>query len=386
MLVFVFCCSIGLLFSAISSLQYEHRTVQMAYKPLTAYRQEIIVEMPTGIPAQPYVIVKRNLKPYDSGGIPIHHFGYIIKNPDFCLNNSRLSYFIYVYSAPYEFEQRRRIRETWGRSEIITNSNGKLAFFLARSKNSTVMENITTESNTYHDIVLADFIDSYSNLTFKGVMALEWMNLHCNSAQYYIKTDTDILLDTYHLKPSIEQHIGGVNRSFLCKVAHKSLVLRDHAKWAVPRIQFPEGRYPTYCQGSLWIFTADILLELYLATYSVPFIYVEDVYTSGLLARSIGSIRHIGNLGLVRPYGASLRDYTDKDSAKPLASALDDKTFRQAWAAITENARERSLTDYDKWTASASVSLKEPLSTLRLHLIVLVHVSLCLGNYRNTFL
>ena len=337
--------------------QHKFNAVHVAFKNADRNKTRIVKYIPTGIiPKTPVKVT--NKKPYLHGGIPLHDLGYVIENSALCSNNAKLYYFVYVYSAPYEFDQRQQIRETWGRANILKDVKGKMGFFLARSNDAGVMKKIAAEQKTNGDIVLANFLDSYTNLTHKSVMALKWLNVHCKSAKFYVKVDTDVLLDVFILKRSLDKYLGNVKRTFLCYVWKGMIVLRQPSKWQVPKDQFSPAFYPIYCSGPMWVFTADILNQLYLATYRVPFINVEDAYTSGLLPQAVGHVHHLGSSGLVEPvpHGARLDRYTAKNRGLPLGSVPDHKIYRQAWNAIvdrlTDKDKEQLTDDYKKMLKS----------------------------------
>ena len=284
-------------------------------------------------------------KHYLHGGVALRNFNYIIENRILCLNNSELSYFIYIYTSPGEFEERKRIRETWGRSNILNYNHAKMAFFLGRTVDRGVMSRVKQESRVHADIVQADFIDSYTNLTLKSVLTLEWMNVHCNSARYYVKVDSAVLLDTFRLMTSIDRHLRHAQRAFLCHVWWRRLVNRWPGKWQVPRDQYWPIYYPPYCNGPLWVFTADLLTPLYSATFCVPFVNIEDAYTSGLLPLIVGYTQHIdaGSLVDPTPRGVELDRY--KFRRVPVASEPAPHIYREAWGTLVERltANEKRL-------------------------------------------
>ncbi|OWK13712.1 hypothetical protein Celaphus_00017365 [Cervus elaphus hippelaphus] len=51
----------------------------------------------------------------------------------------------------------------------------------------------------YGDIIRQDFLDTYSNLTLKTIMAFRWATEFCPSARYIMKTDTDVFVNTGNL-------------------------------------------------------------------------------------------------------------------------------------------------------------------------------------------
>ena len=303
-------------------------------------------------------------KSYLHGGVALHNFNFTIENPNLCLNNTKLFYFIYIYSAPDEFEGRHRIRETWGRLNMLKDVPGKMAFFLGRTKDLNVMKKVTKENDVHGDVILVDYMDSYTDLAHKSVMALKWMNMYCKSAKYYVKVDTDVLLNMFILKASIDKYLVKAQRTFLCYVWKDMIVVRTSSKWQVPKDQYQPYYYPTYCSGPMWIFTGDILKQLYLATFRIPFINVEDAYTSGLLPVAVGHVQHLDIPGLVEPFphGAKLTRYK-MPSPLPLGSVPEVEVFYQAWDAILDRLRDTDkqlLTSHYKEFLKSRKHIKPP--------------------------
>ena len=263
-------------------------------------------------------------EPEVNGDFPFHNFSYHIENPHICRGNGSLYCLIYLYSTPNQFEDRKRIRKTWGRLDILKYMPRKIVFFLGRTRNGNVMKMVMEENDQFGDIVLAEFLDSRNNLTHKGVMALEWMNKHCNSARYYVKVDMDVLLNIFVLKNSIDTYLQKAKRSFLC------------------RIWWNMASFPVYCSGPTWIFTADLLRPLYLASFRVRFQLVEDAYTSGLLSKELGNVRHIGPPGLMEtlPQGAKLTRFTKAKKHIPLVTVPEKKIYNEAWSAMLDRLSE----------------------------------------------
>ena len=280
--------------------------------------------------------IMTNRKHYIHGGAALHGFSFLIENKNLCLSRDRLDFFIYIYTAPHEFDARLKIRETWGRPDIFKSSRNRVAFFCGRSENVDVMEKLKRENGAYNDIILIDYMDSYKNLTHKGVMALNWMNIHCNNAKYYVKVDADIILNIFILKSTVEKYIANSKKTFLCHVWVKNTVVRGKSKFQVPVDQFPRPLYPMYCNGATWIFTSDLLKPLYKATFQVPFINVEDVYTSGVLPERVGNVKHL-ECPLIEytfPSPAKLTRFIQRQRSLPLSSEPQRGIFRQAWIAI----------------------------------------------------
>ena len=153
-----------------------------------------------------------------------HNFEYIL-NPKFdvCGNGSdNVFLLIYVHSSPENYKRRIAIRETWAKRSIFDDI--RIVFMLGKGMKTKRIDDqgiITLESNTYNDIVQENFQDSYRNLTFKGIMAMKWIAEYCNHTEFILKTDDDIITNTFkllrYLKSLSKHNIYNTN-SVICSV------------------------------------------------------------------------------------------------------------------------------------------------------------------------
>jgi hypothetical protein len=67
------------------------------------------------------------------------------------------------------------------------------------------LEGIETEKHLYDDLIVANFKDSYDNLTLKTMSTLEWMDSYCNQSEYILKTDDDMFINVPNLLSFIEK-------------------------------------------------------------------------------------------------------------------------------------------------------------------------------------
>ncbi|KAF9405943.1 hypothetical protein HW555_013507 [Spodoptera exigua] len=124
--------------------------------------------------------------------IDIDDFTFII-NPQPCENYpAGFLLMIIVTSNPTNNENRRVIRNTWGKNHDTT----KVVFLVGLSNNISISNQIINESNSYGDIVQGNFIDAYRNMTYKHVMGLKWIVHHCPKVKYILKADDDILVNS----------------------------------------------------------------------------------------------------------------------------------------------------------------------------------------------
>lgn len=129
-----------------------------------------------------------------------------------------------------------------------------------------------------------------------GIMALDWISRRCNRIPYILKTDDDMLINMF----TILNHLYTLTFDYpketwhltiACLVWRRMRVTRDPtSKWYVALSEYPYDYFETYCSGSAYFLTQDLILPLYQATQTIPFFWIDDYYMTGLLPRAIHSI------------------------------------------------------------------------------------------------
>ena len=242
--------------------------------------------------------IKANAKRhYTRGSPPLHNFKFIINNEQLCSNVTDLLYFMYVFSIPQHFEERKGIRAKWANRTAVIGSSARVAFVIGLANNGEIQKLIQAESKKYGDIIQINVVDSYQNLTIKGTMSNLWATLYCNNAQFIVKADEDTLVNNFKLTVYLKKEAKGYTKSLFCWVQNGEVVQRG-GKFRVEFEQLAAFRYPRFCHGPLWIATPDLPEELFCASFKVPYIPCEDVYTSGLLVDYLGKIKHISAPGI----------------------------------------------------------------------------------------
>ncbi|CAM4758700.1 unnamed protein product [Rotaria magnacalcarata] len=116
------------------------------------------------------------------------------------------------------------------------------------------MQAVKFENDLYQDIVQEDFLDSYRNLTHKAVMALKWISTYCSQASYILKTDDDMIVNTFMLLKHLkfrDSYQMKQNNSIFCRVYESMDVFRDkNIKWYLSEKEYPPKKFPPFCSGS----------------------------------------------------------------------------------------------------------------------------------------
>ena len=159
-----------------------------------------------------------------------HNFSYVI-NPGYSVcstSNSPVYVLVYVHSGPTNYKRRVVLRETWATQTLFPDL--RLVFMIGKALDENIMKAIQYENEIYQDIIQEDFIDSYKNLTYKGVMALKWISTYCSTAKYILKVDDDMLVNTFtlinHLK-FLDKYYSDRKNTLLCLLWQGMTVMRD---------------------------------------------------------------------------------------------------------------------------------------------------------------
>ena len=212
--------------------------------------------------------------------------GVFIDEPEACSSNHNIV--ILVKTAVVNFPHRRAIRETWAKSAKQNHNIGTL-FVVARSLKQDVMDQVNEESKQHRDILMADFVDSYYNLTLKTVFTLNWINQTCRSAFAAI-VDDDVILNPENLLQLTES--GRVNRSLHCFPQLNARPVRDplHKNY-MPQDLYPADFWPNYCVGQGVVMSGAIAGDLVAGAFredTQPKVYIEDVFMFGIVAERLG--------------------------------------------------------------------------------------------------
>lgn len=243
-----------------------------------------------------------------------HNFSYIL-NPGhkICnsddVNHKNVYMLIYVHSATANYKRRQSIRETWARRSMFRDI--RIVFMMGYTDIKSDNDMLKLENTIYNDIVQENFIDSYKNLTYKGIMAMKWISTYCRNARYILKVDDDIITNIFYLikhLSTLEKHKLKASNTIMCfKWLTMGVVRKKGSKWFVSHSEFPFSQYGGYCSGSAFLLTGDLPYKMYNASLYVKYFWVDDYYITGLLARatkasyySLNSLYVIGS-SLVEP-------------------------------------------------------------------------------------
>ncbi|XP_043918037.1 beta-1,3-galactosyltransferase 2-like [Protopterus annectens] len=215
----------------------------------------------------------RTVYPYD--------YKYVINEPHKCLR--KIPFLILcIFTRVSEFSSRHAIRKTWGNESLISNATIARLFFMGIPKfvKEPLNKLIKEESETFHDIIQVDYLDTYNNLTLKTMTAMKWFATYCPNASYIMKIDSDMFLNIeYLIYGQLKPHTPMKTNYFTGFAFLNFQPIRDkNSKWYMPNELYSAETYPTFCSGTGYLLSGDLPKRIVEVSSTVRPIYLEDVY------------------------------------------------------------------------------------------------------------
>ncbi|XP_037573188.1 beta-1,3-galactosyltransferase 1 isoform X3 [Dermacentor silvarum] len=192
---------------------------------------------------------------------------------------------VVICSAVANGAARRALRDAWMRD--ATSPTVRAFFLLGRTANASLQEQVRAESELFGDIIQADFLDTYNNLTIKSVMLLKWVDKHCPRSRYVLKTDDDMYVNVQNLVNLLRAK-GGRRLLLGCLIRGATPVRDWTSKWYVPPFVYTHHTYPDYLSGTGYVISGDVVGPLFRAALDTPFFFMEDIFITGMVAQKLG--------------------------------------------------------------------------------------------------
>ncbi|VDK47200.1 unnamed protein product [Anisakis simplex] len=259
--------------------------------------------------------------------IKSHNFQWNIIEKDFCsMRYPKVKTLIVVHTAIPHFHARQAHRKMYGKRFYEKVNSAHLftfcllfnqwihamgvasLFFVGMPSDEEQQMQIRNESETYHDIIQQDFIDTYRNLTWKAISWLQYVNEFCEEVEFILKIDDDVVFDLIAIEsylrkksPVAEEANSNVNM-MLCSLFADShlLPIRDSkSKWGVTKEEYaPDFFYP-YCRGIFYLMPRRTAVNLLNASIGEKFFWfkfftqllqIDDYFITGHLSHKIGVV------------------------------------------------------------------------------------------------
>lgn len=219
---------------------------------------------------------------------------------------------IAVKSVAADFDKRQVVRRTWGKEGRFQNGvSVRTVFLLGIPRNQSTLplwdRLLAYESQTFRDILLWDFQDTFFNLTLKETHFLTWVNSSCPHVKFIFKGDADVYVNVENIlemlqgqEPDQDLFVGDI-------IFHAKPIRRRSSKYYVPEFMYGGTLYPSYAGGGGFVMSGHTARRLSSACQQVELFPIDDVFL-GMCLQVIGvkPSRHQGfrTFGIPRPSAA----------------------------------------------------------------------------------
>lgn len=207
---------------------------------------------------------------------------------------------ILITTAYTHVRERATLRKTWLTRTKQNTAKVRYAFILGLSANSQLRKYVARESEIYRDIVMADFMDSYSNLTYKTIAAFNWARHWCGHTKFVMKTDDDMYVNIENLIALTVRFRGLLQTRIMGSCKQQSPVRISTSQYFISEEQYPYSDYPTVCSGTGYVTSIRVIERITNVSPNVPYFPLEDVYVAFCLNKlGLGTRRYQGFLSTV---------------------------------------------------------------------------------------
>ncbi|XP_064476303.1 beta-1,3-galactosyltransferase 1-like [Ornithodoros turicata] len=229
-----------------------------------------------------------------------HPYMFVINKPKLCETPGEVLVLVCVFTASTHFERRIAIRATWGKASL--ERGFKVAFFVGLPKYKSVQSLIEAENTIYEDIIQGNFADTYHNVTLKSIMVVRWITEYCSKAKFVLKIDDDMMLNASDLWEEVTTSLRNFTMTAWGILDKDSKPHRNPlSKWYLPPSMYKSEVLPDFLVGSAYMFTGDCVPLLYNLSFTIPPLWLEDVYITGMVAKKAG-VRLVYHVGFPHKY------------------------------------------------------------------------------------
>lgn len=201
----------------------------------------------------------------------------IVPRREFCSN---ISYVVVIPTMPEDDTVRYQLRSTYGSTKMRTKYRYHVVFVMGRARTPDSQRFLDYESKRHGDILQADFMESYRNLTVKTLAAFRFATAACPGIKAIAKIDVDAGWSVAQMSEIVESLRDD---KLYCGEGINVTPVRDlHSKWAVTVQEWSRATYPDYCFGLGYLVPRQAARELLSQMHKLTFLSMEDTFFTGV--------------------------------------------------------------------------------------------------------
>ncbi|CAJ0932169.1 unnamed protein product, partial [Mesorhabditis belari] len=284
----------------------------------------------------------QNSSSFTQHGSPLFDPMPIRLSPSVCTSETQTV--IIVHSSVANFERREVIRKTYGEEKYRKKYGYEVIFVTGRKAENVLFDKwIHEESNQHEDILQGDFIDSYENITIKGLLWLRYVSVSCPWSSFVLHLDDDIIFDVNQIFMQLIDFKLDDNSVICLTTTYQSgEIVRDpKARWFVSYTAFSEDTYPAYCAGAAYLLLAERLPGIIREITKYEYIPIDDVVITGIARKRLDlNIHQVYPEAILRKDEDTVTEYFLNGWAV-VGECLTIQCMTHIWRLITSNMTKR---------------------------------------------
>lgn len=187
---------------------------------------------------------------------------------------------ILIPTAYTHIRQRMALRTTWLLRTKKNTAKVRYAFIMGQTNIKQMQQATLKEKRKYKDIVIANFTDSYMNLTLKTLAAFHWVMNWCPQVRVVVKADDDVFMNLDNLIIFSGKNLNQMRNSLFGGCWARQPIRRLESKYYVSNTTYSNGTFPEVCSGTTYLTSSKVIGDILRISPDVPFFYLEDVYVA----------------------------------------------------------------------------------------------------------
>ncbi|EPB68078.1 hypothetical protein ANCCEY_12830 [Ancylostoma ceylanicum] len=125
---------------------------------------------------------------------------------------------------------RNRWRQTYGDPQLMHKFMYTLVFSVGFPNSTKEQDKLKNESRVHEDVLQADYIDAYRNLTLKQLAELRFFTSSCENVKAVVKLDDDVGWNVEKTAQFIRNNLA-TNEIYCARRANHTPIFRRGSKW-----------------------------------------------------------------------------------------------------------------------------------------------------------
>lgn len=215
---------------------------------------------------------------------------------------------IVVHSYVENSGHRNVLRKTLGKRDNYDGLSTRLVFVTGKGSSKVVSEKLGEESALYGDLLTISVIDMYTRMVYKAIGWMKWVSSSCRMVKHIIKMDDDTFLHMFQLA-KLYRTCPSLKPDPICNrmscLLWKNFRPHRSGKYSLSISEYSRKSFPQFCPGVAIFIPGPLVERLLEASRNIQFLWLDDVYVTGLLMEYLGEDHY--------NFGHKMVDTTVKD-------------------------------------------------------------------------